>query len=124
MDEMRHHEQGSSSRAPPPTTASPLPSFGFAAGTARSSCVVPPLTLLFEAAEDHQRHNILVADNIQLLEEWVLNIVKVPVVAPRLSGNTRLDCIMLRWSYLPWEQHVDPFYFISVPHWYAVIDAK
>ena len=51
------------------------------------------------------------------------NVVKLPV-APRLSGTTRLEYIMVMWRDLPFAQRVDRFYSVSSLHWHGVVEAE
>ena len=80
--------------------------------------------LTVEQAQHHLSNDIPVADDGQLPEGWVRNVVKV-TVASRLSGTACLEYITTRWrNFLPFAQRADRFYFVSSPHWHEVVEAE
>ena len=64
-----------------------------------------------------------VEDDATLPKGWTRNVVNVPV-APRLSGQERIDFIKRKWQEVSYEHKLDPTYSICAPYWHAVVDTE
>jgi hypothetical protein len=85
---------------------------------------MPPRTMLSEEeARLYIRNNTPLEPGVTLPEGWVTNIVNVPV-APRLSGQARVDYINLCRTAMSWEERRDPKYAVSAPYWDRTVEAE
>ena len=81
----------------------------------------PPYVLSLETARLSSRHQMPVPDDATLPDGWVRSVANIPV-APRLSGQDRVEFVSRKWTEMPYEQKLDPKYSISAPYWHAVVD--
>ena len=83
----------------------------------------PPYVLSLETARVSSRHQLPVDDDATLPDGWVRSAANIPV-APRLSGEERIDFLKRKWMEMSYEQKLDPKYSISAPYWHVVVDAE
>ena len=83
----------------------------------------PPYVLSLETARLSSRHQLPVADDANLPDRWVRSAANIPV-APRLSGQDRVEFVNRKWTEMPYEQKLDAKYSISAPYWHAVVNKE
>ena len=81
-------------------------------------------TMLLEVeARQYICNNTPLEPGVTLPEEWVTNIVNMPV-APCLSGHDGRDNIALCRSAMSWEERLDPKYYALAPYWNRAVDVE
>ena len=82
-----------------------------------------PYVVSLETARLTSRHRLPVDDDATLPDGWVRSAANIPV-APRLSGQDRVEFVSRKWTEMPYVQKLDAKYSISAPYWHAVVDKE